>query len=422
MPKMRKTPSVPKVAGLALLIAIATALPPALHAGYAEGVEAFQARDFERAVVEFRGVTEAQPEYAAGHLMLGRALIERGDYPAAVSSLERAAALEPEAATHAYFLGRARLAAGRPGDALEALGRHSLGEVPEGVRPAYAAALAKAAEESGGAAGLEALEAAVAEEDGSAALWVALARLHREAGRPGEAFAASERAFGLESGQAALGRMAVYNAFAAAQAADGAEDSEERRSWYQRGAEVAGRLAEAHPEPESWSLLGEARMGAGDCEGAVEAFRRADPEDPVTRYYLGSCSLRLGDAEGALAELRAALELAPDAETVRRIHAGLGAAHRHGGDFERAAEAYREAGDAEKVAEMEELAAAADINEGIDAQRARCRERQGDLEGLISEHRDLAGTPEFQALRDAWHALRLECSDVMEIPAFPEGD
>jgi hypothetical protein len=71
---------------------------------------------------------------------------------------------------------------------------------------------------------------------------------------------------------------------------------------------------------------------------------------------------------------------------------------------------------------MEELAAAADINEGIDAQRARCRERQGDLEGLISEHRDLAGTPEFQALRDAWHELRLECADVMTIPAFPEED
>lgn len=410
----------PKSAGFAFLIAFATttALPPALHAGYAEGVEAFRANDFERAVVEFRGVTEAQPEYAAGHLMLGRALIERGDFPAAVTSLERAVALEPGAATHAYFLGRARLAAGRPGDALEALGRHSLGEVPEGVRPAYAAALAKAAEEAGGDRGVELLDAAVADAPDSAALQVALGRLHRAAGRHGEALAASRRAFALDPTNAGLGRLAIRDAFAAA----GAEaDSEARRDWYAKGVEVAEALVEAEPLEESWALLGEARMGAGDCEAAMEALRRGKPDDALTRYYLGSCALRLERPDEALTELRAALELFPDAVLEREIHATLGAAHRHRVDFRSAAEAYADAGDEEKVAEMLRLAEAAGINDDIDARIVECRLRRQELEALFHDHRELDGHSGPAELHAAWQELRVQCADVLEIPEHPEG-
>jgi len=406
-----------RAVALCFLVLVVLA-PGQLRAGYTEGVEAFKSNDFDRAEEEFRSAVEVHPDYAGAHLMLGRTLLGQGASEEALASLERAVELEPGAALNRYFLGRAQLEAGRPGAALDALVGQPLAEVPERVREAYAAALARSAEETGGAAGLEALEAAVVELPGSAPLWLGLGRLHRAADRSGEAFSATERAFALDPSNPALGRLAVQDAFAAAQAE---EERDARKGWYRRGAEVAERLAEAHPEAASWSLLGEARLGSGDCAAAVEAFRKADSGDPRVRYYLGTCSVTLGEPDQALTDLQAALESGPDEGLERRIHAGIGAAYRHHEEFERAAEAYRKAGDADKVAEMEALAEAARINEGIESRRQACRERQAALAGLVAESRDLQGTPEFGRLRTSWHDLRLDCADVLEIPAFPEG-
>jgi len=406
-----------RAVALCFLVLVVLA-PGQLRAGYTEGVEAFKSNDFDRAEEEFRSAVEVHPDYAGAHLMLGRTLLGQGASEEALASLERAVELEPGAALNRYFLGRAQLEAGRPGAALDALVGQPLAEVPERVREAYAAALARSAEETGGAAGLEALEAAVVELPGSAPLWLGLGRLHRAADRSGEAFSATERAFALDPSNPALGRLAVQDAFAAAQAE---EERDARKGWYRRGAEVAERLAEAHPEAASWSLLGEARLGSGDCAAAVEAFRKADSGDPRVRYYLGTCSVTLGEPDQALTDLQAALESGPDEGLERRIHAGIGAAYRHQEEFERAAEAYRKAGDADKVAEMEALAEAARINEGIESRRQACRERQAALAGLVAESRDLQGTPEFGRLRTSWHDLRLDCADVLEIPAFPEG-
>jgi len=399
-------------------LALTVLAPGQLLAGYVEGVEAFKSNDLERAEQEFRSAIEVHPDYAGAYLMLGRTLLGRGESAEALASLERAVELDPGAALNRYFLGRAQLGAGHPEAALGVLSGRPLAAVPEQVREAYAAALARSAEETGGAGGLEALEAAVTELPGSAPLWLGLGRLHRAAGRSGEAFSATERAFALDGSNPALGRLAVQDALGAAQAE---EDRDARKGWYRRGAEVAERLTQAHPEAESWSLLGEARLGSGDCAGAVEAFRKADLSDPRVRYYLGVCSVTLGEPDQALAELRSALESGPDAELEQRIHAGMGAAYRHQEEFERAAEAYRNAGDAEKVAEMEALAEAARINAGIEERRQACRERQAALAGLVAESRDLQGTPEFGRLRASWHDLRFECADVLEIPAFPEG-
>lgn len=402
-------------------LALTILAPGQLLAGYAEGVEAFKNQDLERAEQEFRSAIEVHPDYAGAHLMLGRTLLGRGESAEALASLERAVELEPGAALNRYFLGRAQLGAGHPEAALDALSGQPLAEVPEQVREAYAAALARSAEETGGAAGLTALEEAVTELPDSALLWLGLGRLHRAADRSGEAFTATERAFALDGSNPALGRLAVQDAFAAAQGEEAEEDRDARKSWYRRGAEVAERLARAHPEAESWSLLGEARLGSGDCAAAVEAFRKADAGDPRVRYYLGTCSVTLGEPDQALVDLQAALESGPDEGLERRIHAGIGAAYRHQEEFERAADAYRKAGDAAKVAEMEALAEAARINRGIEARREACRERQAALEGLVAESRDLQGTPEFGRLRASWHDLRFECADVLEIPAFPEG-
>jgi len=400
-----------------LTLTLALLAPAALLAGYPEAVAAFNGKDFAQAEKEFRAVVEAHPDYAPGYLMLGRSQLEQGEAAEAVASLERAVALQPGDAVSLYFLGRARLAADRPDAALEALASQSLTQVPDQVREAYAGALAGAAEKVGGPGGVAALEKAVAQDPDEAALWLSLGRLHRAAEQPQEALAATEKAFKL-SGEPSIGRLAVRDAFSAAQAE---EDREARKDWYRQGAAVAEQLAQADPSPETWLLLGEARMGAGAWDDAVEALRQADPSDARTRYYLGQCSVSLGQADQALTELQAALGNDPDQDLEQHIYAALGSAHRLKEEFVEAAAAYREAGDQAKVAEMEKLADAAKTNHSIEARRQRCRERQQELESVVSDNRDLVGTPEFNRLRRSWHDLRVECSDVLEIPPFPEG-
>lgn len=409
------------VALLAVSLSLVALLAPGeLFAGYPEGVEAFHGKDFERAEKEFRSVTETHPEYGPGYLMLGRTLLEEGKQGEAVASLERAVELHPGDAVSLYFLGRARLGAGRADLALETLTSQSLAQVPDPVREAYAGALAGAAEEVGGEAGLAALQEAAVQAPDQAVLWLALGRLHRAAGDSRDALAATERAFDL-SKQPAIGRLAVRDAFAAAQAEG---DRDARREWYRRGAAVAERLTRADPEAETWLLLGEARMGAGECDAAIEAFRAVDPADartPRIRYYLGSCSITLGKADEALAELQAALESHPEPELERLVYTAMGSAHRLREEFVEAGAAYRKAGDQAKVAEMEKLADAAETNRSIEARRERCRERQRELETVVADNRDLSGTPEFGRLRQSWHEMRADCADVLEIPPFPEG-
>ncbi len=400
-----------------LTTTLALLTPGVLFAGYPEAVDAFNSKDLERAETEFRAVVQAHPDYAPGYLMLGRTLLEEGKAGQAVASLERAVELQPGDAVTLYFLGRARLAAGRADLALEALTSQSLAQVPEKVREAYAAALASAAETVGGASGTAALEGAVAQEPDQAVLWLTLGRLDRAAGKTEEALAATSKAFEL-SGEPGVGRLAVRDAFAAARAE---EERDARRAWYGRAAAVAAHLAQVDPGPESWLLLGEARMGAGEWDGAVEALQKADPTDARTLFYLGSCAISLGQGGRALTELQVALGNHPDPELERHIYAALGSAHRLEEEFVEAAAAYRKAGDQDRVAEMEKLAEAAHINQTIEERRQQCRERQQALESVVSENRDLSETPEFRKLRQSWHDLRVECADVLEIPPFPEG-
>jgi tetratricopeptide (TPR) repeat protein len=67
----------------------------------------------ERGIALMREVSLSKPEFADAHYELGKALLQKGDVPGAIGSLEAALKLEPGAAHIHYQLGRAYMAAGR---------------------------------------------------------------------------------------------------------------------------------------------------------------------------------------------------------------------------------------------------------------------------------------------------------------------
>lgn len=83
-------------------------------------------------------------------------------------------------------------------------------------------------------------------------------------------------------------------------------------------------VARSTQDWESWNNLGNARRGAGDVEGAVDALRRAAdlaPQSPPVRYNLAVSLLAAGLDEDAEAELkRMAADFPDDPKPLRELH------------------------------------------------------------------------------------------------------
>src|SRR4029078_4340585 len=74
--------------------------------------------DLKAAEYAFRGLTEAEPEYADGWLNVGRALIQEGETEAARPFVEKSLALKPDLARGNFLLAMILQAAGDYGGAL----------------------------------------------------------------------------------------------------------------------------------------------------------------------------------------------------------------------------------------------------------------------------------------------------------------
>lgn len=412
---MRRRPKLRTLSLAAAGLAAAYALAPGpLLAGWEEGKEAFAAGRWAEAAKEFRGVVDQHPDYAQGHFMLGSALVRLGRPADAVASLSRAAELEASEPRYALSLAQAQLAGGDPQAALATLGRRRPSALPEDLRQPYTALLAGAAVRSADpAAAATALEAALAEVPDAEKLWQALARVREDQGRIPEAFAAYARAFELEPADPDPGRQAVALAFAAAKAREG----EERREWYRKAAGVAQDLARTGDGAEHRLEAGEAWLGAGDYDAAREWFAKAHeaaPGEPLPLYYLGRCSLALGEPGKALAHLEAARAAGPEGSLAAEVHSGLGLAHRTLEQFPEAARAYRAAGDPEKAAEMDRLAAAAANNAAYDQKVRECRAEKARLDTLREETRGSLGPADQEAFDRQLQAALAECAPYLE--------
>jgi Tfp pilus assembly protein PilF len=107
-----------------------------------------------------------------------------------------------------------------------------------------------------------------------------------------------------------------------------------------RPARTAGPAAASSAQFESGLRMYE----KGRYRQAAKMFRQALRHNPANyraAAYLGMCHMARGRHNDARNSLRLALELAPDAHTAARIHAGLGYGYEMERHFARAHEHYR---------------------------------------------------------------------------------
>lgn len=384
--------------------------PFSLDAGWQEGVAAFQTGDFETALKEFREVTEAQPEFAGGHLMAAQTLSRLGRWSEAAAAFARAYELEPEAKPDLVIpWGRALLESNQPEKAVTVLEKLDPDGLDETRKRAYFVLLSRALMASGGPArSIERLDRLARQAPDNPVVWQALGHALARADRPAEAAEAFERVLELAEDEAPALRSYIQVTFETARRGDG----ETRREWYERAADAAERLVRHEPTGDHWLLLGEARLGAGQHRQAVAAFEKAavkEPKDPLPDYYLGEAFLGL--REGARAEwvLRDALRKRPGPDLTKRIHLALGQAHHLEEEYAQAARDYRAAGDEERAALMEEYQRLAEINDRIEREQDLCREQLARMEALMADSRDLEGTAEWRQLESEVARLREAC-------------
>src|SRR5690606_34307676 len=101
-------------------------------------------------------------------------------------------------------------------------------------------------------------------------------------------------------------------------------------------------------------LFGLACFRLSAFEDALPVYRKLvelRPNDASFRLNLGLVHLKLGDADGAIAELGKSRELDPSQQ---RTVSYLGLAHARKGDFARAYEAFLRAGQEQLALEMEQ--------------------------------------------------------------------
>lgn len=399
------------VPALSALLSLLVLAPFPLQADWEQGIAAFKQGNFEAALTELQAVTEAQPDFAGGHEMVGQVLIQLERWSEAADSFARAYELNPESKPGLILSwGRALIESDEPEKAVAVLDKLDPAELGPPHRNLYNTLLSRALMGmKPPARAIERLYQRVRSDPDNPVLWRTLGHLLAQADRPDAAARAFGRALDLDADDRVTARAYVNAAFRAAQSA---ADADTRREWYAQAVGAAERLVAQEPTVDHWLLLGEAHLGAQQYREAVGAFEKAaikGPKDPLPDYYLGEAFLGLEEGDRAEWVLRDALRKSPGPDLVQRIHASLGRAHHLQKEYLQAAREYRTARDEERAALMEQYQKMADENDRIERDRQLCERRLGELRKLMADSRDLQGTPEWKQLEDDLVRLRQAC-------------
>lgn len=365
-------------------LAIAALLAVPAAADWTAGVAAFKAGDLAAAEAEFRAITEARPEWAGGHLMLGQTLLRDGRTEEALASLERAYELAPGDPQTSLVLGQTYVQLERFADAAEVLRDVAAAALPEAQKLAlYRTRAAAATRSDKPALAIADLETALALKPDDAELHRQLGQAARAAGLTATAIAYFGRAVELSPEDVYSTRSLVKLLYDQALSAE----SDAQADLCENVMPHARRLVELDESYENLVLLAEAARCVGLHDATATALELAAAERPNEwwpHYALGR--LHAGreawvDAEAALK--RALVKEVPAAEEPG-ILKRLGYVYERQQRLEEALEQYRLAGDAESVARVEKNLVAQREEEmlaKLAAEKKRIEEELESLEG-----------------------------------------
>ena len=396
------------VVTVAWFVVASAALP--VVADWQAGVDAFNQGSFEVAAEHFAATVKTNPNWAGGHLMLGRALSALERHDEGIEHLKTALILAPGDPTATIALGQALLAAERNDEAQDLFAAVDAAALTAPMRTEVERLLAQAMVAGGHAdEAVARLGASLAADDDNPALHRAMAAALQATGDRAAAIDHLARAFALDPTARDSGRVAVTGALAAAGAS---ADADERLDLYARALPLAVALATAFPEAAHDLAAGEAALGARELEVAATWFTAAvakAPDDPIALFYLGRTLTSLNRDGDALPHLEKALAANPEADLAARVHDQLARVHACRLDLAAAARHARAAGNAAWATEIEAVASQSAV---VLARLANLSSALVELERMQGELADLRDEQGVEAIRQRAAVMARERDDI----------
>lgn len=361
---------------LVTLIVLLLVAAGAAQADWEAGVAAFKAKNYSQAVTEFSAVVEEQPEYAGGHLMLGRSLLLSKQAGKAVPHLQRALELAPDDANTQLALGQALYQSGKYKECSQILGKLNVGSLPQGTQAAIyqmrGGAFQRSNEEDKALADFKKW-AQLAASDGNAQYAYGAAAL--KAGDTQVAVSALEKAYRINGTDTKVVKTYVDALKRQGRLSQGATKDQS----YQKAVGAAQKLVATDASFDNLLLLGEVEMGAKSYDSAVATLRKATAKKPnewLPFYYIGQAQTAAGDFGNAEQPLQAALQKATKPDDQKKIWDQLGYVYEKQKKFDDSISAYQRAGNARGESRVAENKKIAEENKAADAHNAEIKRLQ----------------------------------------------
>ncbi len=348
-------------------------LAPAF-AAWEDGIAAFKAGNYAQAAKEFEATVNQKPEWATGHMMLGRAQLKLGKTQPAIASLRKAYDLNPGDGSIQLALAQGYLEANMAGDAAQLLGRISPASLSKEQQGAYQKLYAMALDKSGqGEKAAQELAKAAAASPNDAALQYQYGAAALNAGNTQAAVAALEKATRLDPRDPNKAKVYVQALIRSARESSGAAKDQA----YTRAAEAARGMVAANASYDNLLLLGETQLGAGQYDAAIATFAQAtgkNAADYLPLFYTGQAFTAKGTYPQAVDALQKAAGKATKGDDRSRVYKQLGFVYEKQRNFDGAKTAYQSAGDDAAVARITENQKIAEHNQAADAEEKKVAE------------------------------------------------
>jgi tetratricopeptide (TPR) repeat protein len=371
-----------------LTLALALTLSLAAHAGWQEGVSAFQAGNYAQAAEEFRTVVEGQPEWPGGHLMLGRSLLKLQRSQEALTHLRKAYDLQPEDVATQMILGQAYVQSRRYRDAGELLGKVNVASLPKAQQGPLHQMRAVAYDKTGQTdRAIQELAKAVQLNPNNADLQFQYGTLMFNNGNTATSVRSLEKAVSLDSSDAAKQKAYADALLRHAREQRGTAKTDA----YQKAVSAASRLVSSSDSYGNLMLLGGAQLGAQAYPDAAATFQRAagkNNRDWLPHFYIGQALTAAGGFRQAETALHEALTRTEVSEETNRIWRQLGFVYEKLKDYGQAKTAYEKANDRAGVQRVETNQETERHNTEVEAEKAeidRLKAEEAALEQALKE-------------------------------------
>lgn len=391
----------PVVVGLTALAVLGLA-PMSVSADWAEGVDAFQKRDYRTAITEFDTVIQRAPEYAGAYYMKGRAQRALGQTSQALPSLRKAVELDGGNAQYRLALGEALLQTKRFAEAYGALKPVSLTDIDARTRSSFALLFANAATKTNRPEeAARTLNQQIQADGRNSKLHKALGVAYDASGNDSRAYSAFRRAFELSPTDTSSCREAIRTAIAAGRRARAG--SADKKRYYAEAGNLSERLVGIEASFDHHLLAGEAWLGAKEYQRAIGWFDKAQrqrSQNALVYFYRGQCYSSLNRLDAAAGEFQQALKLRPSERLRNQIYNNLGYVYDKQKKYDDAISIYQQIGNRGKVTEMQTKKEQLANNQAADAERARFRAQVNALREQIRELEKLGESEEVKMMRE----------------------